>query len=106
MKSIFLYALAALAEIGGCFSFWAWIRLHHSPLWIVPGIASLIAFAWLLTGVESPFAARAYAAYGGVYIAASLLWLWLVERIPPDKWDFLGGGICLAGTAVILFAPR
>ena len=69
-----IYIAAALAEIGGCFAFWAWLRMGKSPLWLAPGIASLVVFAWLLTRVDSDAAGRAYAAYGGIYICASLLW--------------------------------
>ncbi len=101
-----IYLLAAGAEIAGCFAFWAWLRLDRSPLWLIPGVASLALFAWLLTRVEADAAGRAYAAYGGVYIAASLLWLWLVEHRAPDRWDLLGAAICLVGAAVILFGPR
>lgn len=97
---------AALAEISGCFAFWAWLRLGKSVWWIVPGIASLIAFAYLLTLVDAAMAGRAYAAYGGVYIAASLFWLWSVEGAQPDRWDLLGAAICIAGAMVILFGPR
>ena len=71
-----------------------------------PGLLSLAVFAWLLTLALSDFAGRAYAAYGGVYIAASLVWLWAVEKQRPDTWDMTGVAICLAGAAVILFAPR
>lgn len=74
-----IYALAALAEIAGCFAFWAWLKLDRSPLWLLPGLVSLALFAWLLTLVPSEAAGRAYAAYGGVYIAASLIWLWVIE---------------------------
>ena len=70
MTTIFAFIGAALAEIAGCFAFWAWLRLDKSVLWVVPGILSLVLFAYLLTRVDSPFAGRAYAAYGGVYIAA------------------------------------
>ena len=101
-----IYLLAAGAEIAGCFAFWAVLRLDRSPLWLVPGMASLMLFAWLLTRVEADAAGRAYAAYGGVYIAASLLWLWLVEHRAPDRWDMIGAAICLVGAAVILFGPR
>ncbi|HTO41131.1 MAG TPA: hypothetical protein VL026_09170, partial [Rhizomicrobium sp.] len=67
---------AALAEIAGCFAFWAWLRLDRSPLWLVPGAVSLCLFAYLLTLVDSAYAGRAYAAYGGVYIVCALGWLW------------------------------
>lgn len=101
-----VYIVAALAEIGGCFAFWAWLRMGKSAWWLVPGMASLALFAWLLTLVESDHAGRAYAAYGGVYIAAALLWLWIVEGARPDRWDVIGAAICLGGAAVILFGPR
>ncbi|AQR75090.1 YnfA family protein [Sphingomonas sp. LM7] len=101
-----VYIGAALAEIAGCFAFWAWLRLGHSPLWLVPGLMSLALFAWLLTLVDSDAAGRAYAAYGGVYICASLGWLWAVEGLRPDRWDLGGAAICLLGASIILFAPR
>ena len=106
MISILAYVGAAAAEIGGCFAFWAWLRLDKSVWWVVPGVASLALFAFLLTLVDSPLAGRAYAAYGGVYIAASLVWLWSVEGARPDRWDALGASVCLIGAAIILFAPR
>jgi small multidrug resistance family-3 protein len=102
----FAYLLAAVAEIAGCFAFWAWLRLDRSALWLVPGIAALIAFAWLLTLVETGHAGRAYAAYGGVYVATAILWLWLVEGARPDRWDLTGGAVVLAGAAIILWGPR
>jgi small multidrug resistance family-3 protein len=101
-----VYIAAALAEIAGCFAFWAWLRMGKSPLWLAPGIVSLILFAWLLTRVDSDAAGRAYAAYGGIYICASLLWLWSVEGVRPDRWDVTGAALCLVGTCVILLAPR
>lgn len=101
-----IYALAALAEIAGCFSFWAWLKLDKPILWLLPGMASLALFAWLLTLVDSAAAGRAYAAYGGVYIAASLIWLWLVEGVRPDRWDLTGVTLALAGTVIILAGPR
>lgn len=106
MPTILAYIGAALAEIGGCFAFWAWLRLGKSPWWIAPGMASLALFAWLLTRVDSEAAGRAYAAYGGIYICASLFWLWAVEGMRPDRWDTFGGIVGLAGTAIILLGPR
>jgi small multidrug resistance family-3 protein len=106
VKLVLIYPLAALAEIAGCFAFWAWLKLDRSPLWLIPGVASLIAFAWLLTLVPTDAAGRAFAAYGGVYICASLAWMALVEKSPPDRWDLIGGAVCLIGAGVILFAPR
>jgi small multidrug resistance family-3 protein len=100
------YVAAALAEIAGCFAVWAVARLNASMLWLVPGIASLVLFGWLLTRVDVAFAGRAYAAYGGIYIAASLMWLWAVEGRMPDRWDLAGAAICICGSLVILYAPR
>lgn len=106
MKPYLVYTAAAIAEIAGCFAFWAWARLDKSAWWLAPGMVSLALFAWLLTLTEAAAAGRAYAAYGGIYIAASLLWLWLAEKHPPDRWDLTGAAICLIGSAVILFGPR
>ena len=106
MKSFSIYAVTALAEIAGCFAFWAWLRLDKSVWWLIPGIGALALFAWLLTQVDSQAAGRAYAAYGGVYIVASLLWMWAVEGVRPDRWDMVGAAVCIAGAAVILLAPR
>lgn len=106
MTTVLAYIGAAAAEIAGCFAFWAWLRLGKSVWWIAPGVGSLILFAYLLTLVEASAAGRAYAAYGGVYIASSLLWLWAVEGLRPDRWDALGAAICLLGAGVILLGPR
>lgn len=106
MKVFAIYALAALAEIGGCFAFWAWLRMGRSAWWALPGTLSLIAFALLLTRVDASVAGRAYAAYGGIYIVASIGWMRFVEGARPDRWDLIGGAICLAGAALILLGPR
>ena len=106
MTSLAFYAIAAVAEIIGCFTFWAWLRLDKSVYWILPGIVSLIVFAVLLTRINSMFAGRTFAAYGGVYIVASLLWLWIIEGQRLDKWDILGAIICIAGAVLILFGHR
>jgi len=100
------YVAAALAEIAGCFAFWAWLKLGKSALWLLPGMASLAFFAWALTRVDADFAGRAYAAYGGVYIVASILWMWLAEGSPPDRWDLAGAAVCLLGAAIIVLAPH
>lgn len=100
------YVLAAFLEIGGCFAFWAWQRLDRSVFWLVPGVIALSLFAGLLARIPTDAAGRAYAAYGGVYIGASLVWLWLVEGHFPDRWDLTGAGLCLVGAGIILFGPR
>lgn len=104
--TVLIFAGAALAEIAGCFAFWAWLRLGKSVLWLAPGTASLVLFAYLLTLAPTDHAGRAYAAYGGVYILASLLWLWLAEGRTPDVWDLTGGVLALVAAGIILFAPR
>lgn len=101
-----VYPLAALAEIAGCFALWAWWRLGHTALWLVPGAAALLLFAWLLALVPASHAGRAFAAYGGVYIAASILWGWLAEGVRPDRWDIAGGAVCLLGALLVLAGPR
>lgn len=105
-KALLIYAGAAFAEIGGCFAFWVWLRSGKSPVWILPGIASLIVFAWLLTLIDSAYAGRAYAAYGGIYVAASIAWLWFLEGARPDRWDIVGAAVVLVGAGIILFGPR
>lgn len=105
--NILAFAAAAFFEIAGCFAFWAWIRRGASPLVTLLGVASLVAFAVALTKVDTEFAGRAYAAYGGIYIAASLIWLWLVEGQRPNATDLLGAGIAIAGALVIVgFATK
>ena len=101
-----LYLAAALAEIAGCFAVWAWWRAGASPLWLLPGALALAAFAFLLALTPPAQAGRSFAAYGGVYIAASLGWLWLAEGVRPERADLLGAALALAGAATILWAPR
>jgi small multidrug resistance family-3 protein len=102
----FVYVAAAIAEIAGCFAFWAWLRLDKSVWWLVPGIGCLCLFAYLLTLADSDHAGRAFAAYGGVYILSAVGWLWLIEGTKPDRWDIMGATVCLAGAAIIIYGPR
>ena len=106
MTTLTIFVLAALAEIAGCFAFWMVLRQGASALLLIPGAFALLAFAWLLTRTDVAFAGRAFAIYGGIYIATSLVWLWRIEGKTPDQWDLLGAGICLAGALVILYGPR
>ena len=80
--------------------------MQKSPFWTIPGTISLIIFALALTRIDSEAAGRAYAAYGGVYILSSIVWLKFVEGVQPDRWDVIGAAICLGGAAVILFGPH
>jgi small multidrug resistance family-3 protein len=100
--NIFAFATAALLEIAGCFAFWVWLRRGASPLVAVLSIGSLVAFAVALTRVDTLFAGRAYAAYGGIYIAASLLWLWVAEGQRPNSTDLVGAGLAIVGALVII----
>jgi len=106
VTTITAYIVAAFAEIAGCFAFWSWLRLAKPVWWIAPGILSLILFAYALTWVDSAAAGRAYAAYGGVYIIASLIWLTVVEGVRPDRFDLIGALVCLVGAGIIIFGPR
>lgn len=106
MKSFICFFLAAIAEISGCFSFWAWQRMGKSVIWLLHGTLSLLFFAWVLTLAPANNAGGAYAIYGGIYICCSLLWSWLVEKSMPDKWDIGGAVVCLIGSVIILLAPR
>ncbi|OJU33427.1 MAG: hypothetical protein BGN89_14220, partial [Alphaproteobacteria bacterium 64-6] len=102
MRTLAIYVGAAAAEIAGCFALWAVVRNGASALWLAPGVLSLVLFGWLLTKVDVDFAGRAYAVYGGIYIAASLVWLWSVEGRTPDRWDLIGAGVAIAGALIIL----
>lgn len=103
--TLLLFFATALAEIVGCYLPWLWLR-KGGPVWLlVPAALSLALFAWLLT-LHPQAAGRVYAAYGGVYIAVALAWLWAVDGIAPTRWDVLGAGIALVGMAIIMLAPR
>ncbi|MBC7533684.1 MAG: YnfA family protein [Oligoflexus sp.] len=105
LKLGIIFAFAAVAEIAGCFLTFAVLR-ENKPFWLlIPAGLSLFTFAWLLSIPDGP-AGRTYAAYGGIYIVAALIWIWKVEGVIPDKWDITGAVICLIGTAVIALGPR
>lgn len=106
MRTLAFFAAAAVAEIGGCFALWTVTRNGASVLWLAPGVLSLVLFAWLLTKVDVDFAGRAYAVYGGIYIAASLAWLWGIEGRTPDRWDIVGATVAIVGAMIILYMPR
>jgi small multidrug resistance family-3 protein len=102
--NLFAFAVAAALEIAGCFPFWMWLRRGHSWTVAAVGVVSPIGFASMLTRVYAGFAGRAYAAYGGVYIAASLAWLWGIEGQRPTAADLLGATLAIAGAVVIVGA--
>ncbi|MCP9446755.1 MAG: YnfA family protein [Nitrospira sp.] len=100
-----LFVLTAIAEIVGCYLPLLWLT-DRAPVGIlVPATVSLALFVWLLS-LHPTAAGRVYAAYGGVYVATAVLWLWLVEGIRPTQWDVLGSAIAIVGMAVIMFGPR
>lgn len=105
LKTFGLFAITALAEIVGCYLPYLWLRQGKSAWLLVPAAASLVLFAWLLS-LHPTAAGRVYAAYGGVYIGAAIVWLWIVDGIRPTGWDLLGSAIALLGMAIIMFAPR
>ena len=105
MKTFLLFAITALAEIVGCYLPYLWLRKGGSAWVLLPAAISLALFAWLLT-LHPTASGHVYAAYGGVYVSAAILWLWLVDAVKPTRWDLLGAGLCLAGMAIIMFSPR
>ena len=103
-KTTALFALTALAEIVGCYLPWLVIK-QGRPAWLLlPAALSLGIFAWLLT-LHPSAAGRTYAAYGGMYIAVALIWLWLVDGIAPTRWDLIGAAVALAGMVIIALQP-
>ncbi|MEO1827711.1 MAG: YnfA family protein [Pseudomonas sp.] len=105
LKTLGLFILTALAEIVGCYLPYLWLREGKSAWLLIPAALSLAAFAWLLS-LHPTAAGRVYAAYGGVYIAVAIGWLWWVDDIRPTQWDLLGSAIALLGMAIIMFAPK
>ncbi len=104
-KTLGLFVLTAIAEIIGCYCVFLWLKAGKSALLIIPAMISLALFSWLLT-LHPSSAGRVYAAYGGVYVAVSILWMWFVERQVPDWVDLAGVTITLAGMALIAFGPH
>jgi small multidrug resistance family-3 protein len=102
LANLLAFTAAATLEIAGCFAFWVWLRRDGSASLALVGMLSLVAFAAMLTRIDVTFAGRAYAAYGGVYIAASLLWLWGVEGQRPTGADVVGALLAVAGAIVIV----
>ncbi|MCW5574926.1 MAG: YnfA family protein [Burkholderiales bacterium] len=105
LKTLGLFVATAIAEIVGCYLPYLWLH-KGAPAWVLlPAAVSLALFAWLLT-LHPAAAGRVYAAYGGVYVATALFWLWAVDGIRPTVWDLAGGTVAIAGMAIIMFAPR
>ena len=105
-KTVSLFVLTAIAEVVGCYLPYLWLRRGASAWLLVPAAVSLAAFAWLLILHPSLGAGRTYAAYGGVYVAVAVMWMWWIEGTKPDRWDLLGATVALAGMSIIAFAPH
>jgi len=105
LKILCLFVATAVAEIVGCYLPYLWLH-KGAPAWVLlPAALSLALFAWLLT-LHPAAAGRVYAAYGGVYVATAILWLWAVDGIRPTVWDLTGAAVAITGMAIIMFAPR
>ena len=104
-KTLLLFMLTALAEIASCYLPYLWLRHDKSAWLLLPAALCLALFVWLLT-LHPAAAGRVYAAYGGVYVAVALGWLWAVDGVRPTPWDITGSLVALAGMAIIIFAPR
>ncbi len=105
LNTLGLFVITAIAEIVGCYLPYLWLKQGKSIWLLVPAALSLALFAWLLS-LHPTAAGRVYAAYGGVYVAVALVWLWLVDGVRPTGWDLLGYAVALLGMAIIMFAPR
>ena len=105
LKTFALFVITAVAEILGCYLPYLWLKKNGSPWLLIPALASLAIFAWLLT-LHPTAAGRVYAAYGGVYICVAIVWLWLVDGIRPTSWDLIGAAIALTGMVIIVLGPR
>ncbi|MDT7710850.1 MAG: small multidrug resistance family-3 protein [Pseudonocardiales bacterium] len=106
VRSIVLFVLAAVAEIGGAWLIWQGVREHRGALWIGAGIVALGAYGFVATLQPEANFGRILAAYGGVFVAGSLAWGMVVDGYRPDRFDVVGAAICLLGVAVIMYAPR
>ena len=106
LRSLLLFAVAAIAEIGGAWLVWQGVREHRGVAWVGAGVAALAAYGFVATLQHDPHFGRILAAYGGVFVAGSLGWGIVADGFRPDRFDLAGAAICLIGVAVIMFAPR
>lgn len=105
VKTLGLFVVTALAEIVGCYLPYLWLKKSASAWVLIPALVSLALFVWLLT-LHPTAAGRVYAAYGGVYVAVAVLWLWLVDGNRPTTWDLIGAAVAVSGMAIIMLGPR
>jgi small multidrug resistance family-3 protein len=106
LRSVALFLLAALAEIGGAWLVWQGVREHRGVVWVGAGVVALAAYGFVATLQPDAHFGRILAAYGGVFVAGSLAWGMAVDGFRPDRFDYLGAVVCLAGVGLIMYAPR
>jgi small multidrug resistance family-3 protein len=106
LKSLALFVVAAVAEIGGAWLVWQGVREHRGLIWIGAGIAALAAYGFVATLQDDANFGRILAAYGGIFVAGSLAWGVVADGFRPDRFDIIGAAVCLVGVGVIMFAPR
>jgi len=106
LRSVPLFVLAAVAEIGGAWLIWQGLREHRGLLWMAAGVVALGAYGFVAAFQPDPHFGRVLAAYGGVFVAGSLLWGVLLDGFRPDRWDLTGAALCLLGVVVIMYVPR
>ncbi|MFF0268399.1 YnfA family protein [Kribbella sp. NPDC004536] len=106
LRSVLLFVVAAIAEIGGAWLIWQGWREHRGVLWVAGGIVALGAYGFVATFQPDPNFGRILAAYGGIFVAGSLAWGVLVDNFKPDRYDLTGATLCLLGVAIIMYAPR
>jgi len=105
LKTFGFFVATAIAEIIGCYLPYLWLK-KSAPAWVLlPAVASLAIFVWLLT-LHPAAAGRVYAAYGGVYVATAIVWLWAIDGLRPTMWDLIGASVAIVGMGIIMFAPR
>ena len=105
-RSVLLFLIAAVAEIGGTWLVWQGVREHRGLLWVAAGVISLGLYGFVATLQPDPHFGRILAAYGGVFVAGSLVWGVVMDGFRPDRFDIAGAVVCLLGVAVIMYAPR
>ncbi|MFD1544540.1 YnfA family protein [Nonomuraea guangzhouensis] len=105
-RSLLLFVVAALAEIGGAWLVWQGVRENRGLLWVGAGVIALGLYGFVATFQLDPHFGRILAAYGGVFVAGSLIWGVVVDKFQPDRWDIIGSAICIIGVLVIMYAPR
>ena len=105
-RSVALFAVAALFEIGGAWLVWQGVREQRGLLWVGAGVLALGAYGFVATLQPDAHFGRILAAYGGVFVTGSLAWGMVVDGFRPDRFDYLGAAVCLAGVGLIMYAPR